>query len=778
MRPWMKMFAFGGIVGVSLSLCVAADQPTDRRIGGATKKPSKLGQLQFFGRHNSAASDKKDTPQEQPAVTTDSPSDASAGLPINTEIESLKADVNAVPKRYTRQKAAVVADLKQATSKPVRRNLEAEIFGDDEPSTAKVTIPTTKRSAQTSKPEKLLTETGSVELLAPPVTESTAAEPTNASPAVKRPTTRKSKLTATELLQASLNDRGESEAASEVAEPSAAESSTSGSIELTSAAEDNGTESKEGVIGANFNQAVGTKSAIKQVRAEQKAVLPLTRVKEPEALNPATQTTRLSVASDKPMKSGLPTSSRSARPVSMSSRMSAPSQSGTPSVSVEWVKRSEINVGQECLCDLVVKNSGKVSAREVVVDAFFPTTVRLTHAEPAPSQAADHLEWSIAELAAGEEQVIHIKMIPSQRGDLATTANVRFTGTAASVFKVEEPLLKVSLQSPAEVSVGDPFVQTVTVTNPGTGVAQNVKIQVKTTAGLESVRAEGAGMEIGSLSPGETRTIRLSFNATAGGNQMLGVVAVADSGLKQAAESRVNVIAAALNVGIEGPALRYVGRDARYTVTVKNEGKAATNNVRVVHRIPNGFKYVKADKGGTFDANSGAVTWFVGHLEADQVAQLKLQLQATELGHFEHQVTVTSEHGLVAKAGSVTNVEGSAALAMEIQDLEDPVEVGQETAYEIRISNTGSKAAEKVGLTFELPSGLELIKVQSATEHLSKNGLILFNDLAELAPGKTAIYRVHVRGKSEGSQRVRARLTSDSIDQELISEEITKFYAE
>ena len=94
MRPWMKMFAFGGIVGVSLSLCVAADQPTDRRIGGATKKPSKLGQLQFFGRHNSAASDKKDTPQEQPAVTTDSPSDASAGLPINTEIESLKADVS------------------------------------------------------------------------------------------------------------------------------------------------------------------------------------------------------------------------------------------------------------------------------------------------------------------------------------------------------------------------------------------------------------------------------------------------------------------------------------------------------------------------------------------------------------------------------------------------------------------------------------------------------------------------------------------------------------
>ena len=466
------------------------------------------------------------------------------------------------------------------------------------------------------------------------------------------------------------------------------------------------------------------------------------------------------------------------RPASTSDRVTSSRQNGTPSVSVEWVKRSEINVGQECLCDLVVKNTGKISAREVVVEAFFPPSVRLTQATPQPSQASDHLEWSIAELAAGEERAIHITMIPSQRGDLATTANVRFTGTAASVFKVEEPLLKVVVQAPAEVSVGDPLVQSVTVTNPGTGVAQNVKIQVKTTAGLESVRADGVGMEIGSLSPGESRTIRMSFNATAGGDQVLGIIAVADSGLKQAAESHVNVIAAALNVGIEGPALRYVGRDARFTVTVKNEGKAATNNVRVAHRIPNGFKFVKADKGGTFDANTSTVTWFVGHLEADQAAQLKLNLQASELGQFEHRITATSEHGLVAKAGTVTNVEGSAELVMEIQDLEDPVEVGQETAYEIRISNNGSKTAEKVGLTFELPSGLELVKVQSATEHLSKSGLILFNDLAELVPGKTALYRIHVRGKSEGNQRVRARLTSDSIDQELISEEVTKFYAE
>jgi uncharacterized repeat protein (TIGR01451 family) len=272
--------------------------------------------------------------------------------------------------------------------------------------------------------------------------------------------------------------------------------------------------------------------------------------------------------------------------------------------------------------------------------------------------------------------------------------------------------------------------------------------------------------------------VRLSFTAITGGEHTLEVEATADSGLDQVAEATVNVIAPALAVAVEGPGLRYAGRDARYTLSITNEGKAATNNVRVTHRIPKGFKFLKADKGGTFDANTGCVNWFVGHLEPSQSAQVKLNLQATEIGQFEHHVSATAEHGVNAKADTTTKVEGSASLVLEIQDLDDPVEVGVETAYEVRISNTGSKAAQNVGLTFELPSGVELLNVQSATQHLAKNGLILFNDLPELAPGKTALFRIHVKGGSEGNQRVRARLTSESIEQELITEELTKFYAE
>ena len=46
----------------------------------------------------------------------------------------------------------------------------------------------------------------------------------------------------------------------------------------------------------------------------------------------------------------------------------------TAQVSLEWIKRTEINVGQECQCDLQVKNTGEIPARNVSVIAEFPAS--------------------------------------------------------------------------------------------------------------------------------------------------------------------------------------------------------------------------------------------------------------------------------------------------------------------------------------------------------------------------------------------------------------------
>jgi hypothetical protein len=55
---------------------------------------------------------------------------------------------------------------------------------------------------------------------------------------------------------------------------------------------------------------------------------------------------------------------------------------------------------------------------------------------------------------------------------------------------------------------------------------------------------------------------------------------------------------------------------------------------------------------------------------------------------------------------------------------------------------------------------------------------MLFKALGQLEPGKTAVYRINVRGRADGNHRFRARLASDSIKEPLVFEELTKFYGE
>ena len=482
-----------------------------------------------------------------------------------------------------------------------------------------------------------------------------------------------------------------------------------------------------------------------------------------------------------------PTATPSAAKKPLSSSPSARSSVGgvtrnftseSPRVTTEWKKLGDLNVGQPCAIELVVTNAGGAVASDVSIDAYFPESVRITEAKPEPSAATDHVTWTFRALGAGEERRVAMTIIPSQRGDIAVNANVRYTAAASTSFSAEEPLLKVAMSGPAQMIVGEPASQSVTVTNPGTGIAHNVMLQVLIPEGLEHARGSKLTMELGSLTPGEVRTVKLALNAKIGGPQTLRVEAKADGDLRQSATAKVEVLAPSLKLEVAGPALRYVGRDARYTIHVRNDGAAQTNNVRTIYVVPRGFDFLHASNGGNFEPKDRTVTWFLGSVDAGKTTELSVKLRPTDVGDFAHVAKVVSEHGATSEARTSTKIEGAASLVLEVVDLDDPVEVGRETAYEVRVRNDGSKEAQNVGLSIELPSAIQLIGVKAPVEYLAESGLLVFKSLPALPPGKTAIFHVTVKGKDEGNQRLRARLTSDSIQEPLTVEELTKFYAD
>jgi uncharacterized repeat protein (TIGR01451 family) len=491
--------------------------------------------------------------------------------------------------------------------------------------------------------------------------------------------------------------------------------------------------------------------------------------------------------------SGQPTAAKSASRAATRKALNAHSESAaqeglsvsqTPVVTAHWVKKSPLSVGQECACDLVVKNAGKVPAKELSVDAFFPATVRLTHSEPMPVDNQDHVTWSLPVLGAGEERAIHIRLVPSKRGELATTALVRFTAQASNVFVVEEPLLSITVQGPKDLMVGDPATQSITVSNPGTGIAHNVTIETKISKGLEHSHGERLTVQVGSLNPGETRLVRLPLVAVAGGQQTISIRATAAGDLHREVDARIRVVAPSVKVAVEGPSFRYVGRKAAYLITVTNDGGTPSNNVHVTHVLPEGFRFVSADNGGEFDEAAHAINWFIGRLELKESTRLKVELATTEIGTHTHSVSAVSEQGARSDAKLETVVDGTASPEVEIIAQNNPVEIGVETAYEIHVRNDGSKAAENVTIACQMvpASAVEILRVEGATAPMApsgnEKGLFPFRPIPLLDPGKTAIYRVYVRGKQEGNHRFRVRLSADSIKEPLVYEEMAKFYAE
>lgn len=448
-----------------------------------------------------------------------------------------------------------------------------------------------------------------------------------------------------------------------------------------------------------------------------------------------------------------------------------------PNIVVEWQTAEGINVGQESQCELVIKNNGTSTAYNVSVNAQFPEMVTVLAASPESSDPSA-TSWQLGNLKAGETRSIQVTVLPTERGALNATAEVHFTAAAQSAFVVREPMLGISLQGPTEVLVGDPASQSVTITNPGNGIAKNVKLEALIPAGLEHPRGERLIMDVGSLNPGEARTIRLAVVAVTGGEKLVQVKATADGGLLQESSSTVKVIAPSLVAEVEGPGLRYKGRNAKYTLRVANDGTIGTSNVRMMHKIPEGFEYISSSRGASYDQPTRILSWFVGKLEPGKDAVIEVELQANRIGEFTHYVRATSEHGSTTDTQIDTRVEGASALVMDIVDLDDPVEVGNETAYEIKVTNEGSAAAENVGISCELPEGVKFVSAKGPSEVAVDQNLVLFKPLNSIPAGQTVTYRVHVVGSVDGNLRFRARMTSASSPDPLTFEELTRFYGD
>lgn len=450
-----------------------------------------------------------------------------------------------------------------------------------------------------------------------------------------------------------------------------------------------------------------------------------------------------------------------------------------PSVSIEWIGPATAKVNQAVSYQVIVKNISVAPLQQVMVKASVPAGATVNATEPKAKQEGDCLVWDMGTMEARQEKRLDIQLTPNSTGTIACQAMVTITGTSTARLQIHEPKLAIKAAAPEKVIVGDPATVGLTVTNPGDAVAERVKIVANLSEGLKHARGALVEFDLGNLAPKETRTVYVLCGAEAPGTQKCEATVVGEPKLQGSDTANIDVLVPKIEVNVAGPGMRYLDRHAVYTFKVTNPGTATANHVRLINEVPQGFTFASASGDGRHDFVSRSVSWFLGDLPPGQSQEVTLDLVAVNTGEHKNKAVVTAARGIKAETDIGTRVEGLPALLMELVDLDDPVEVGSDTSYEIRVTNTGTKTETNLQLVCTIPDKMEFRGAKASGLSFKQEGKeIVFDPVAKLAPRADVIYRVNVRGNESGDLRFRARIKADGLADPVLKEESTKVYGD
>jgi len=451
----------------------------------------------------------------------------------------------------------------------------------------------------------------------------------------------------------------------------------------------------------------------------------------------------------------------------------------TPNLLVQKLAPAEVQVGKQCTFEVLIRNVGQQVAAEVQVIDRIPKGTRLVGTTPKAEVGNDgSLLWNVGQLAAGGQSKVQVHLMPVSEGDIGSVATVQFQTQASVRTTATKPELTLRTSASPTVMAGDEVKLQIELSNPGTGVATGVMLLENIPEGLKHPAGNSIEFEVGNLAPGESRKLELTLTAAQAGRVRNVLVAQADGNLQVQDAVELEVIAPDLNVRVEGPKRRYLDRPATYSVVIDNPGTASARDIQLSAHLPQGMKFVKANNAGQYDARTHTVIWGLEELPAGQAGAVELVALPLESGEQSLRAEVTGDQDLFDEDRHSVTIEGLVALLFEVVDVNDPVEVGGQASYEIRVLNQGSKAASDVQVAVLLPPDMKPVAADGPTTHTVEPGRVAFAPLGKLAPKADTTFHLKVQALRPGDQRVRVQVSSAEVQAPITKEESTRVYSD
>lgn len=454
----------------------------------------------------------------------------------------------------------------------------------------------------------------------------------------------------------------------------------------------------------------------------------------------------------------------------------------SPVILVQTRGPRTIVVGKPATYTFVVRNASDNNAKDVVVNLNIPTWTQVQGQDASVGSARltpddrgnTVMRWAVGQLAAQGKETLKLQIVPksSRPFDLGVTWSFNPARTRTQI-QVQEPKLDVAVVGPADVLFGEKKIYTLTVSNPGTGDAEGVVVQL-----LPFIPSEDPAVrELGTLKAGARRTLEVELKARQTGRLHVRAEATGANGLRAAGQQEVFVRRAAVQVTAEAPEMKYAGSTANYRVRIANEGDAMARDVVAVATLPNGAADIRAKANGDINDTRSEIHWELGSLRPGAVRVLEFSCILTNAGENRVDVRSVAADNLSAVASARTTVESLADLKLTVNDPKGAIATGSEVVYEVRVTNRGTKDAKNISMVGYFSEGIEPSSIGGWTGKVHE-GQVEMDHINRLGPGQELTIKITAIANRPGNHVFRAELTCNNPETRLASEEWTRFYGD
>ena len=467
----------------------------------------------------------------------------------------------------------------------------------------------------------------------------------------------------------------------------------------------------------------------------------------------------------------------------------ASAASGDAEIQVDKSVPEEIVLGKTLTYNVKVSNAGDGAVTGLRVMEELPEGFDFISSEPAAELGEDGrtLTFEYGDLAAGGSKTIQITGTPQRAGSLQACTSYDFSRGVCAVMNVVNPNLRLVKTGPSEVGLCAPAQYVYEISNPGSDASEDVVVVDELPEGL--VLAEGGGrrvnLDVGTVNPGQT--VRKGVAVTAQREGTYGSFASAKSELLEVNSQRVQTtfVAPELDVSVRSPRdVEYIGRTARFNVDVRNTGEVATRDTSLRLSLEGSGKIARVTGPGLQPgtANEGG-RLAIGSLEPGQSRNLVVEV----LGDEEGQATLAAvaeatcdDNDRVlaqAQANDLVRFQTLSALQVEVVDKADPVQVGENTVYEITIINEGTGPDQNLRVTAELPDGLSFVGGEGSTAVQASGKQLTMAPVPTLEAGDSVTWYVTAKADSAaGATKFKVTAQSANIPDPVEEEEPTRLY--